>query len=76
MNYKEIFNNIDSTLIEIGLKNIPEEEIRSKLNEFKKVEKKKFTDLEYFWIFVCVIFYSGFKASTVTSRLDLINSNL
>jgi DNA-3-methyladenine glycosylase I len=70
--YKAIFEKIESTLINIGSQNLPADEIRAKLDAFKKLEGKTFTDAEYYWILVYVVFYSGFKAATVNEKLDLI----
>ena len=74
--YNLIFNEIESTLIRIGEKNLPVDQIRSNLNPFKYLEGKTFTDSEYYWIIVYVIFYSGFRAATVTAKLDLIRKYL
>jgi len=70
--YKAIFEKIESTLINIGSQNLPVNEIRANLDKFKKLEGKTFTDAEYYWILVYVVFYSGFKAATVNEKLDLI----
>ncbi|MBM4305948.1 MAG: 3-methyladenine DNA glycosylase [Deltaproteobacteria bacterium] len=70
--YKAIFEKIESTLIDIGSQNLPANEIRSKLDAFKKLEGKTFIDAEYYWRLVDVVFYSGFKAATVNEKLDLI----
>lgn len=76
IDYKEIFEKIEFTLISIGSRNLPTDNIRIKLDEFKKLEGKTFSDADYFWILVYVIFYSGFTAATVNSKLDLIHSYL
>jgi DNA-3-methyladenine glycosylase I len=70
--YRAIFDGVESTLIRVGSRNLPADEIRSNLAEFKKLEGKTFTDSDYYWILVYVIFYSGFRAATVTAKLDLI----
>ncbi|MCJ7749439.1 MAG: DNA-3-methyladenine glycosylase I [Desulfobacterales bacterium] len=70
--YKAIFEKIESTLINIGSQILPVNEIRENLDAFKKLEGKTFTDAEYYWILVYVIFYSGFKAATVNAKLNLI----
>jgi len=66
--YKAIFEKIESTLINIGSQILPVNEIRENLDAFKKLEGKTFTDAEYYWILVYVIFYSGFKAATVNLK--------
>lgn len=70
--YKAIFERIESTLINIGSQNLSVNEIRANLDAFKRLEGKTFTDSEYYWILVYVIFYSGFKAAIVNAKLDLI----
>lgn len=70
--YKTIFAGIESTLINIGSKNLSVEKIRENLDCFKFLEGKIFSDADYYWKLVCVIFYSGFRAATVSDKLDLI----
>jgi len=71
-NYKDIFNKVESTLIRVGSENLSAEKIRANLDEYKKLGSKRFSDADYYWILVSIIFYSGFRASTVTARLDVI----
>jgi DNA-3-methyladenine glycosylase I len=73
--YKAIFERTESTLINIGSQNVSENEIRANLDAFKRLEGKTFTDSEYYWILVRVIFFAGFKAATVNARLDLIRQH-
>lgn len=70
--YKAIFEKIESTLFNVGSQSLPANEIRAKLDARKKLEGKTFTDAEYYWRLVYVVFYSGFKAATVNEKLDLI----
>ena len=70
--YKAIFEKVESALIKAGSVNLPVEKIRTALDEFKYLEGKAFSDANYYWMMVCVVFYSGFRASTVTAKLDLI----
>jgi DNA-3-methyladenine glycosylase I len=70
--YRAIFEGVESTLIRVGSRLLAESEIRANLDAFKRVEGKTFTDADYYWILVYVIFYSGFRAATVTAKLDLI----
>ena len=70
--YQTIFQKLESTLIGVGSANLPAEEICARLNESKHIDGKAFSDSDYYWILVCVVFYAGFKAATVTAKLDLI----
>jgi DNA-3-methyladenine glycosylase I len=70
--YKEIFTQIESALINAGSANMPAGTIRSNLDEFKYIEGKTFSDAQYFSIMVFVVFYSGFKAAIVDAKSDLI----
>ena len=70
--YRAIFDGVESTLISVGSRNLPEEKIRARLDKFKEFEGRIFTDAEYYWTLVCVIFYSGFRATTVGGKLDVI----
>jgi len=69
-NYKTIFEGIESTLI--SRSTLGADELRERLEKFKHLEGRTFSDDEYYWILVYVVFYSGFRAATVTSKLDLI----
>lgn len=70
--YKDIFQKIESNLILIGSRNIPIDELKKKLDSFKYLENKTFSNADYYRILVDVIFYSGFRAATVNARLDLL----
>jgi len=69
-NYKTIFEGIESTLI--SRSTLGADELRERLEKFKHLEGRTFSDDEYYWILVYVVFYSGFRAATVTARLDVI----
>ncbi len=73
--YRAIFDGVESTLIRVGSRNLPEEKIRARLDKFKEFEGRTFTDAEYYWTLVCVIFYSGFRAATVSGKLDVIQGH-
>ncbi len=72
--YKTIFESIESSLFAEGSKNLSVEKIRENLDTFKHFEGKKFSDNNYYQILVNVIFYSGFRAATVTSRIPVIRA--
>jgi DNA-3-methyladenine glycosylase I len=73
--YKTIFQKLESTLISVGSANIPAEEIHRNLDEFKYLDDKVFSEADYYWTLVCVIFYAGFRAATVTAKLDFIRQH-
>jgi len=70
--YQSIFDGVETTLFEVGSKILPIENIKENLEWFKNLEGKILTDNEYYWILVYVIFYAGFRAATVTAKLDSI----
>jgi len=70
--YKTIFEKVESTLISVGSANLSTDRIRANLDEFKHLEGKAFSDADYYWILVCVVFYAGFRAATVNAKLNLI----
>lgn len=72
-NYRDIFEKIESTLIRVGSQNLPEKTIREELDRYKNFKFKEYSDDEYYSTMVPIIFYSGFKANTVTSKLETIN---
>jgi len=71
--YKTLFEIIEASLIEEGSKNLPKEKIRKELNKFKHFDGQSYSNNEYFSKLVDVVFYSGFRAATVTSKLDIIH---
>lgn len=67
-NYQKIFRGIENTIqIETGLK---KEDFDKLFLNHKSLNKKTFTNEEIWKLFVNVIFNSGFKASTVTHKLN------
>jgi len=70
--YKSIFEGVESTLIQVGSRNLPVDKIRAKLDEYKELEGQAFSDDECYWKLVRVVFYSGFRAATVTAKLPAI----
>jgi len=70
--YKDIFDKIESTLLLIGSRNIPIDDLKLKLGAFKQFESKNYSDSDHYGTLVSVVFYSGFRASTVNEKLDLI----
>jgi DNA-3-methyladenine glycosylase I len=70
--YKAIFEKVESALISAGSHNLRTDKIFANLEEFKDLEGRAFSDSDYYRILISVVFYSGFRAETVTVRLDLI----
>ena len=75
VNYKDIFTNIESKLIEHGSKNVSESIIRNYLNKFKSFESRILSDDDYYNILVSIIFYSGMKADIVKLKIPTINKH-
>jgi DNA-3-methyladenine glycosylase I len=72
--YKDIVKEIEATIINEGLKNIPLLNIQTNLNGYKNFGNKILSDSDYFKLFTNVIFYSGFKAAVVNKVLKLLHS--
>jgi DNA-3-methyladenine glycosylase I len=73
--YKAIFEKVESTLISVGSANVPADRIRAELDQYKHLEGKPFSDADYYWVLVSVVFYSGFRAATVTDKLESIRKH-
>jgi DNA-3-methyladenine glycosylase I len=73
IDYRVIFESVELSLIAEGSKTLQSEKIRENLEPHKHFEDKKFTDNEYYRILIDVIFYSGFRAATVTAKLSNIH---
>lgn len=74
-NYKILFERVETSLLKEGSKHLPEEKVREELNQFKIVVGSSYSEDEYFSKLVDVIFYSGFRAATVTAKLDVIHKH-
>lgn len=74
--YQAVFAGVESTLLSVGSRNIPEVLLRARLDEYKTFEGKILSDADYHWKLVCVVFYSGFRAATVNARLGAIQKHL
>lgn len=74
-NYKKIFESFENGLLDYGSRNLSIEAIQASLDKFKAYEVRALENDDYFEILVFVAFYSGFKASTVTSRRDVIKEH-
>jgi len=74
--YKELFESIEKSLFTEGSKTLPLKQIQERLEIFKHFETREFSDSDYYQILVNVVFYSGFKAATVTSKLETVHKHL
>ena len=73
--YKAIFEGVESALVQTGAERMPAEQIRRCLDEWKHYETRELHDDDYHRILVEVVFYSGFRAATVTSKLPIIHAH-
>jgi DNA-3-methyladenine glycosylase I len=73
--YKKIFDAIETSLISEGSKHLAVESIQANLNWFKQIEGKSFSNSDYYRVLVDVIFYSGFRAATVTAKINSIHKH-
>ncbi len=70
--YRDIFNKAEANLLRIGSEILSVEEIRKNLDKFKHFEGRIFSDFEYYQTLVSVVFYSGFRAATVSAKINTI----
>ncbi len=73
-NYIKIFNKVEQTLRQNS--GLSDQQFADKYSNFRNLTFRNRTDNEYFDIIKLIIFYSGFKAETVTNKLDIINKHL
>ena len=69
--YRAVFSQAEETLLSYGSRHRPVAEVRSALAPFKAL-LRRFRDDEFFWKLTTIVFYSGFRAATVTGRLGSI----
>jgi DNA-3-methyladenine glycosylase I len=74
--YKQMFEAVESTILAIGSKKIPREQILAELEYYKHLEGRTFTDDEYYTMLVHIVFYAGFTSQTVTDKIAVINKHL
>ncbi len=71
--YKAIFDGIESTLLRVGSRRVPQERIAAELEPYKHYEGRRLVDDEYYSMLVHIIFYSGFRAQAITDKLAAID---
>lgn len=72
IDYKNIFKELEKTFF--SKSDLPASKLTKNLENFKKIKKQKRDDNDYFWVMVYVTFYSGFKAKTVTDKIQAIEN--
>ncbi|MDZ4203233.1 MAG: DNA-3-methyladenine glycosylase I [Bacteroidales bacterium] len=65
-----IFTELEKTFF--SQSDLTKAQLTKNLKSFKKIKKQKRDDNDYFWVMVYVTFYSGFKAKTVTDKIQAI----
>lgn len=73
--YKDIFDKLESTLFEIGSHRVSRERIKSYFDKWSDVQGKVFSDDDYYKMMVHIIFYAGFRASTVERAIPFIDKH-
>jgi DNA-3-methyladenine glycosylase I len=73
--YKTIFDNVESTIVNEGSRTLPTARILENLEKYKRVGDRPFSDADYYWALVRVVFYAGFKAATVDARINSIRQH-
>jgi DNA-3-methyladenine glycosylase I len=71
--YRKVFQQVEESLIQYGSRHLPPDEIHAALDMYKTFAGRELTDELCFSILVYIVFYSGFRAATVTARTDTIN---
>jgi DNA-3-methyladenine glycosylase I len=74
IDYKDIFDKAEETLRKQS--RFSDTEFDRQYGRFKEFEEKQRTDQELFQILTMIIFYSGFRASTVESKEKIILGHL
>ena len=69
----KIFRGVERTLIAAAERSLSADAVRQQLGKFRHAGLKEASDNEFYWALVKVVFYSGFRASTVTAKLSVIH---
>jgi DNA-3-methyladenine glycosylase I len=70
--YQQVFQLTLESLVEYGSQRKPEAEIHAALDHYRTLAGLELTDDRAFSILVEVVFYSGFRAATVSARMATI----
>jgi len=74
--YKAIFEGVESALIRVGNQDGRAEDMNRRLERFKSMATRTFTDADYFQKMVHIVFYAGFKAARVEQKRSTIDGHL
>ena len=74
INYIDIFSTIEQTLKKQS--GLSDKLFTDKYSNFFNLTFSSRTDDEYFYLLKLIVFYSGFKAETVTNKIHIINKHL
>lgn len=72
--YRDVFQQVEETLLSYGSRHRPLEEIRSALLPFRTLGST-YSDASLFEKLTLIVFYSGFRASTVTAKIPVIRAH-
>ncbi len=72
--YCDVFAQAEASLLEYGSHHLPLPEILAAFAPFKAVPQE-FSDDEFFGKLTAIVFYSGFRAATVTERMPVIKGH-
>lgn len=70
--YRIVFQQVEESLIQYGSQHLPPDQIRVALDFYKTFAERELTDALSFALLRDVVFYSGFRAATVTARMNTI----
>jgi len=70
--YVSVFRATEESLLKYGSRNVNLAQIHAALDQYKVFAHRVLTDEVCFSILVDVVFYSGFRAATVTEKLPVI----
>jgi DNA-3-methyladenine glycosylase I len=70
--YRRVFQQVEDSLIQYGSRYLPPDQIRAALDVYKTFAERELSDELCFSLLRDVVFYSGFRAATVTARMTTI----
>jgi DNA-3-methyladenine glycosylase I len=71
--HRKVFRQVEESLIQYGSRHLSPAQIHAELDVYKTFADRELTDDLCFSILLYVVFYSGFRAATVTARTEAIN---
>ncbi len=70
--YREVFERIEESFFNYGMRHKTREQIEAALDNFRHRHEQRLSDEQYFAYLRDVVFYSGMRAATVSSKMDRI----